>query len=520
MSSFLMDDDHPKEECGVFGVFGVEHAASVIYKGLFSLQHRGQEGAGIVVSDCEEIRSAKGQGLVGEVFADKDWSTLPGKLGIGHVRYSTTGSTRIQNVQPIVVECVDGLWSVAHNGNLVNAGKLRRMYQDAGALFQTSTDSEVLVHLIADPMFRTRPKRVARALAELDGSFSFLIMNKNRVMAARDPNGFRPLSIGKIGDGWVFASETCALAQVGAEYVRDVEPGELVFVDKDGFRSHRFAEAESEHSSQCVFEMVYFARPDSKVFGRNVHMVRLKYGEQLAKEHPVDADIVISVPDSGNSAALGYSRASGIPLDYGFMRNHYIGRTFIMPNQDDRTSNVDMKLAVMTEVVKGKRVIMVDDSIIRGTTSNRRVRALKDAGAKEVHVRITCPPTMYPCFYGIDFPTHDELVASGRSVKEICEFLEADSLGYLSVEGLLMPFDNPKDFCAACFTGNYPVDISHMRGKAALEASGEKSKEKRKPVKKISEKSVKNKKDAVKDAPATSKEKKNKDFAKVRDELF
>ena len=473
MSSFVFDD-HPKEECGVFGVFGVENAASVIYRGLFSLQHRGQEGAGIVVSDCEEIRSIKGQGLVGEVFADKDWSTLPGKLGIGHVRYSTTGSTRIQNVQPIVVECVDGLWSVAHNGNLVNAERIRKMYQDAGALFQTSTDSEVLVHLIADPMFRTRPKRVARALSELKGSFAFLIMNKGRVMAARDPNGFRPLSIGKLGDGWVFSSETCALTQVGAEYVRDIEPGELVFVDKDGFRSHKFAEPENCHSSQCVFEMVYFARPDSNVFGKNVHMVRLQYGEQLAKEHPVDADIVISVPDSGNSAALGYSRASGIPLDFGFMRNHYIGRTFIMPNQDERSSNVDMKLAVMAEVVKGKRVIMVDDSIIRGTTSNRRVQALKDAGATEVHVRITCPPTANPCFYGIDFPTHDELVASGRTIDDICEFLGADSLGYLSVEGLLKPFDKPEDFCAACFTGEYPVDISHMRGKAALEVGNKK----------------------------------------------
>ncbi len=488
MSSFLLDDDHPKEECGVFGVFGVKNAAAVIYKGLFSLQHRGQEGAGIVVSDCEDMRSAKGQGLVGEVFAGKDWSTLPGELGIGHVRYSTTGSTRIQNVQPIVVECVDGLWSVAHNGNLVNAEKLRRMYQDAGALFQTSTDSEVLVHLLADPMFRTRPKRVARALAELKGSFSFLVMNKGRVMAARDSNGFRPLSIGRLGDGWVFSSETCALTQVGAEYVRDVEPGELVFVDKNGFRSHRFAESKLENSSQCIFEMVYFARPDSNVFGKNVHTVRLQYGEQLAKEHPVDADIVISVPDSGNSAALGYSRASGIPLDFGFMRNHYIGRTFIMPNQDDRSSNVDMKLAVMKEVVKGKRVVMVDDSIIRGTTSNRRVRALKDAGATEVHVRITCPPTAHPCFYGIDFPTHDELVASGRSIDDICKFLEADSLGYLSVEGLLMPFEQPKDFCAACFTGEYPVDISHMRGKAVLEKVKKKVVKKSTPFKKSKQK--------------------------------
>ena len=316
-------------------------------------------------------------------------------------------------------------------------------------------------------------------------------MNKGRVMAARDPNGFKPLSIGKLGDGWVFASETCALTQVGAEYVRDVEPGELVFVDKDGLRSHRFAESKSDHISQCVFEMVYFARPDSNVFGKNVHMVRLQYGEQLAKEYPVDADIVISVPDSGNSAALGYSRESGIPLDFGFMRNHYIGRTFIMPDQASRASNVDMKLAVMAEVVKGKRVIMVDDSIIRGTTSSRRVKALKEAGATEVHVRITCPPTAHPCFYGIDFPTHDELVASGRTVDDICEFLGADSLGYLSVDGLLKPYDIPENFCAACFTGEYPVDISHMRGKSALEKGSGKAEKK-------------------KSAPATRKVKKNK----------
>ncbi len=469
MMSNCIFDDHPREECGVFGVFGVENAAAEIYRGLFSLQHRGQEAAGIVVSDCKEIRSIKGQGLVGEVFDGKSWSDLPGTLGIGHVRYSTTGSTKIQNVQPIVVECVDGLWCVAHNGNLVNALELRKMYQESGALFQTSTDSEVLVHLLADPMFRNRPKRVARALSELKGAFSFLIMNKNRVMAARDPHGFKPLSIGKLGKGWVFASETCALKQVGAEFVRDVVPGELVIADKNGFKSVRFAEQAEKKFAQCVFEMVYFARPDSKVFGRNVHTVRLEYGMQLAKEHPVDADIVISVPDSGNSAALGFSRESGIPLDFGFMRNHYIGRTFIMPEQNERASNVDMKLAVIREVVEGKRVVMVDDSIIRGTTSNRRVQALKNAGATEVHVRISCPPTTHPCFYGIDFPTKGELVAGKHSVDEICEMLGADSLGYLSERGLLQPFENPDDFCAACFTGKYPVDISHMRGKSALE---------------------------------------------------
>jgi amidophosphoribosyltransferase len=295
--------DHPVEECGLFGIYGCEPAVSMIYQGLFSLQHRGQEGAGIVVSDGTNISSSKGQGLVNEVFAHIDYEKLRGGMGIGHVRYSTTGSTRIQNVQPLVVECVDGLWAVAHNGNLVNAAKLRRMYQEAGAIFQTSTDSEVLVHLLADPLYRNRPQRVARALGELRGAFAFLIMTRNCVMACRDPNGFRPLSIGRLGDAWVFASETCALNQIGAEYIRDVHPGELVIADETGLHSSTFAEPAEEALSQCVFEMVYFARPDSRVFGMNVHQVRMAYGARLAEEHPVDADIVVAVPDSGNSAA-------------------------------------------------------------------------------------------------------------------------------------------------------------------------------------------------------------------------
>ena len=462
------DTDSPKEHCGLFGTYGVESCASYIYRGLFSIQHRGQEGAGIVTSDGEKLRSTKGMGLVSEVFGKGGLDGLIGDRGIGHVRYSTTGSTRIQNVQPLVAECSDGLWAVAHNGNLTNADQLRASYQDAGAIFQTSTDSEVLVHMLADPLFRKRPRRVARALAELRGAFSFLIMTKSCVMAARDPNGFRPLSMGKIGDGWVFASETCALRQTGAEYVRDLEPGELVIVDEDGMRSTQFAEP-APQLAQCVFEMVYFARPDSVVFGENVHGVRVQYGMALAKEYPVEADIVISVPDSGNSAALGYSRESGIPLDYGFIRNHYIGRTFIMPEQTDRAAGVDMKLSIMPEVVKGKRVVMVDDSLVRGTTAKKRVKALKEAGAKEVHVRISCPPVAHPCFFGIDFPTRDELIAGTRTVEEICEYLDADSLGYLSPEALLDPFDKGDDFCAACFTGQYKVKVDENRSKNMLE---------------------------------------------------
>lgn len=467
---FTVTDDGPKEKCGIVGVFGVNDPAPLLYRGLFALQHRGQEGAGIVVADGEAVRSVKGLGLLPEAIGRKDWSHLTGHIGIGHVRYSTTGSTRVQNVQPLVVECVDGIWAVAHNGNLVNAGELRHMYQNAGAIFQTSTDSEVLVHLLADPMFRTRPKRVARALRELQGAFCFLIMTKDCLMAARDPHGFRPLSLGRLGTSWVVASETCALIQMGAEYVRDVEPGELVIIDAGGLHSTVFAETVPESLAQCIFETVYFARPDSRIFGQNVHMARMQYGQRLAQEHPVEADIVTPIPDSGNCAALGYSRGSGIPLDYGFIRNHYVGRTFIMPDQVDRTAGADMKLAVVAEVVRGKRVVVVDDSIVRGTTAQRRVALLRDAGASEIHVRISCPPIANPCFYGIDFATREELIGSARTVEQIREFIGADSLGYLSVEGLMLPFKKSMGFCTACFTGNYPVEPGGgAKGRKALE---------------------------------------------------
>lgn len=459
----------PREACGLFGIFGVPDVAPYLYQGLFSLQHRGQEGAGLVVSDGQRVRSAKGQGLVNDVFSKKSWAELPGHLGIGHVRYSTTGSTRIQNVQPLVAECSDGLWAIAHNGNLINARRLRQMYQEAGAIFQTSTDSEVLIHLLADPMYRVRPRRVARALNELKGAFAYLLMTKDCVMAARDPLGFKPLSIGRFNGGYVFASETCALAQIGADYLRDVEPGELVIVDETGFHTFLFSEPPLERHAQCVFEQVYFARPDSIVFGENVHGVRCKLGLRLAQEHPIEADVVIAVPDSGNSAALGYSRGSGIPLDYGFIRNHYVGRTFIMPQAEQRAGSVDLKLAVVPDVVRDRRVVVVDDSIIRGTTARRRVSALRAAGAREIHLRVSCPPTMHPCFFGIDFPTREELIAGAQDVDAIRRFIGADSLGYLSLEGLLSPFRAPRAFCTACFSGDYPLDISRMTGKQALE---------------------------------------------------
>lgn len=462
-------NDRPVEACGLFGVYGVPHAAQRIYQGLFSLQHRGQEGAGIAVSDGRRVRYVRGLGLVSEVFHRHGFDELVGNIGIGHVRYSTTGSPLLQNVQPLVVECIDGFWAIAHNGNLVNAQALRQMYQESGAIFQTSTDSEVLVHLLADPMYRSRPRRVARALGELVGAFAFVIMTRDCVMAARDPLGFKPLSIGKLDKGLVFASETCALAQIGAEFVRDVFPGELVVADETGLHSSLFAEASSSRRAQCIFEHVYFARPDSRIFGEGVHDIRCKLGLRLAQESPADADVVIPVPDSGNSSALGYARGSGIPLDYGFIRNHYVGRTFIMPEAAERSASVDMKLAVVTSVVQGRRVVVVDDSIIRGTTARRRVAWLRQAGAREVHVRISCPPTSHPCFFGIDFPTREELIAGTRAVEGIREYIGADSLCYLSLEGLLSVFRAPHEYCTACFSGDYPVDVRNMAGKYALE---------------------------------------------------
>lgn len=461
--------DHPREACGLFGVYGLEDAAAITHTGLFALQHRGQEGAGIVASDREHVRSIKGLGLLSRVFAERSPTTLQGDISIGHVRYSTTGSSRPYNVQPLVVECVDGLWAIAHNGNLTNAKRLRHSYQEAGAIFQTSTDSEILVHLIADPMFRTRPRRVERALAELEGAFAFLLMTKNSIMAARDRHGFKPLSIGQLGDGYVFASETCALTQVGATYVRDVRPGELIIVDEKGFRSSTFCEPVSEGLGQCIFEHIYFARPDSILFGQCVHEVRRNLGHQLAREHPVEADMVIPILDSGSSAALGYSQESGIPLDYGFIRNHYIGRTFIMPSHEQRTGGVDMKLAVVPGVVRDKRVVVVDDSIVRGTTCRRRVKTLREAGAKEIHLRISCPPIRHPCFFGIDFPSREELIADNKSIDEIRDYIGADSLGYVSVDGLLAAVDTPEDFCTGCFTGSYPVEVPEAHTKEALE---------------------------------------------------
>ena len=451
-------DDKPREECGVFGVFGCPNASQIIYDGLFAQQHRGQEGAGIATSNGGKIRAIKGLGLLSHAVSSERAASLQGDMGIGHVRYSTTGGGgRAQNVQPLIGDCVDGRWAVAHNGNIVNAHELRTIYKESGALFQTGTDSEMLLHLLADPTYRNDPRRVAKACETLKGAYSFLIMSGDRLHAVRDPHGFRPLVMGRLGKGWVFASETCALTQVGATYEREIEPGELVSVDENGMSSTRL-NREGAGLSHCVFELVYFARPDSRVFGHNVHQVRVSYGESLAMEHPVDADIVIAVPDSGNSAALGYARKSGIPYEMGFIRNHYVGRTFIMPGTADRAHQVDKKLAAMPETVRGKRVVVVDDSIVRGNTMQRRVKALRAAGAAEVHLRIACPPVSHPCYYGVDFPTKKELIASSMSVEDIREYMEADSLAYLSISGLLSPYTNKRNYCLACFDGEYPME--------------------------------------------------------------
>ncbi len=466
-------DEGPREHCGVFAVYGVDNAAMTIYNGLFALQHRGQEGAGMVVSDGKSLRFCKGMGLVSEVFTGDFTEHLPGRTGIGHVRYSTTGASRSCNVQPFLAECRDGMWAIAHNGNLVNATELRDRYQKQGAIFQTTTDSEILLHQLADPAFFGAQDRIRKALVELRGSFAFVIARPNCIYAARDPWGIRPLSIGTLGKGYVVASETCALQQIGAKYLRDVNPGELVKLDDNGVKSLRFGDVPNSGYGQCVFEHIYFARPDSRVFGQSVYSVRTAIGSKLAQEHPVAADVVVPIPDSGVLAALGYAHTSGIPFEMGFIRNHYVGRTFIMPSQRSRKSSVDLKLAVVPEAVSGKRVVLVDDSIIRGTTIQRRIEMMRSAGATEVHVRISCPPTRHPCYYGIDFPEADELVATGRTVEQICRLCRADSVGYLSLDGLRSVLNQPQHFCLGCFTGGYACSAEHTVNKHALERNGD-----------------------------------------------
>ncbi len=447
-----------RESCGVFGIFGHEDAVRKTYLGLYALQHRGEESCGIASTAGSEIVYHRAMGLVSDGLTSDVLDSLRNPVAIGHVRYSTTGGSRIENAQPFVASYANGQVAVAHNGNLVNTAQLRREYERHGSVFQTTMDTEVIVHLIAQPSHAQRQEGFIGCLNHLKGSYSLLILTQNEMVAARDPQGYRPLCLGDLDGAPVFASETCALQQVGARYVRDVKPGEMVRLSKDGMCSHIFADEKDIRPQHCIFELIYFARPDSRVFGQNVHETRKKFGAALAREHAVNADVVIPVPDGGNSAALGYAQESGIPLDYGFIRNHYVGRTFIQASQQQRAAGVAIKLAPVEEVVRGKRVIVVDDSIVRGTTARAKIAQLRDVGAKEIHMRLTCPPHTHPCYYGIDFQAKGELIAARHTVEEIRQFLNIDSLGYLSVEGLLSCVAPPAEhYCAACFTGNYAV---------------------------------------------------------------
>ncbi len=451
------DDGKFRDECGVFGIYGHPEAANIAYLGLYALQHRGQESAGIVSSDGARLKSHKGMGLVADVFGTPDIERLKGTSAIGHVRYSTAGESHIKNAQPFVVEYARGGIAVAHNGNLVNAMVVRAEFEAHGSIFQSSMDTEIIVHLIASSRENSLVERITYALNRLKGSYSILFLTENALIAARDPNGFRPLSIGRLKDSYMVASETCAFDLLEAEFVRDIEPGEIIVIDKAGLRSIK--PFQPQQYTPCVFEFIYFARPDSRVFGENVYEIRKSLGRELAKEHPQDADLVIPVPDSGVPAAIGYAQESGIPFEMGIVRNHYVGRTFIEPKDAIRHFGVKIKLNAIGDVIRGKRVIVVDDSIVRGTTSRKIVRMIRAAGAKEVHMRISSPPTVCPCYYGIDTPSRDELIASSKSMDGINDFITSDSLGYLSVEGLYRAV-NPAgiSFCDACFTGKYPVD--------------------------------------------------------------
>ncbi|MGE4358141.1 MAG: amidophosphoribosyltransferase [Candidatus Omnitrophota bacterium] len=462
--------EEPKEACGLFGVFGHKEASYLTYLGLYALQHRGEESCGIVSYNGRKFFQYKGMGLVGDVFKSENLKTLPGDRAIGHTRYSTTGSSLIKNIQPIMVKYSQGTIALAHNGNLVNALELHTKLEKEGSIFQTSCDSEILIHLMAKTKAKNHLEALIKSLNFLEGAYCFLILTSSCLLAVRDPHGFRPLWLGRLGKAYVFSSETCAFDLIGAKPIREVEPGEIISVEEDKIKSYKpFKERVTP--SFCIFEHIYFARPDSRIFGETVHLVRKRLGAVLAKEHPVSADLVIPVPDSGTSAALGFSQESGIPLEYGIIRNHYIGRTFIQPRQIIRDFNVKVKFNLLQDVLKGKRVVVVDDSIVRGTTSRIRIRNLREAGAKEVHLRISCPPHAYPCFYGIDFPTRKELIGAKLKIKEIEKFLDVDSLGYLSLEGMLSCVKAyPKqNYCVACFNGSYPINYGKKVNKYSLE---------------------------------------------------
>ena len=460
--------DKFREECGVVAIYGHPEASKLAYLGLYALQHRGQESAGISTSDGKEIHTRKSMGHVADIFTNEVLRELPGDHAIGHTRYSTAGDTAILNAQPFSVACNKGLIAVAHNGNITNALELRRELEDRGAIFQANSDTEVVLHLVAHSSERTLAGALRDALLQLEGAFSLVFLARDRIIVARDPHGFRPLAMGqKSATGkkhcYVFASETCAFDLIDAVYLNDIRPGEMAIVGPEGVTRERYAP--EQPLSQCVFEHVYFSRPDSIVFGRPVQQSREMLGRLLAREAPADADIVVPVPDSGVAAALGYASESGLPYRQALIRNHYVGRTFIEPSQAIRDFGVKLKLNPIRHLLEGKRVILVDDSIVRGTTSRKIVRMVRQAGAREVHLRISCPPTVSPCFYGVDTPNKSELIAANSSVEEIRRFVEADSLSYLSLRALRVAVaDDAQEFCYACYTGNYPTELTdHQR---------------------------------------------------------
>lgn len=448
--------DRFHDECGVFGIYGHTEASNITYLGLYALQHRGQESAGIASSDGHIIHSHKGMGLVADVFTEEDLKRLPGDSAIGHVRYSTAGESHIKNAQPFVVEYARGGMAVAHNGNIVNSLLLRAEFEAHGSIFQSSMDTETIIHLIASCRENSLKDRIIYALGKLKGAYSLVFLTDRKIVAARDPHGFRPLSLGRLRGAWVVSSETCAFDLIEAEYVRDIEPGEVIVIDEKGVQS--FKPFPQVRSRSCIFEFIYFARPDSRIFGRNVYEVRKNLGRILAEEHPVEADVVVPVPDSGVPAAIGFAQASGIPFEKGLVRSHYIGRTFIEPKDSIRHFGVKLKLNAVKDALAGKRVIVVDDSIVRGTTSRKIIKMIRNAGAKEVHMRISSPATICPCYYGIDTPTKEELIAAEHTVEEINDYITSDSLQYMSMEGLYRAVGRGLNFCDACFTGTYPVD--------------------------------------------------------------
>jgi amidophosphoribosyltransferase len=454
-------DDRFHDECGVFGVFGHEEASKLTYLGLYALQHRGQESAGIVSSDGGELHLHRAMGEVEEIFTPAVLAELPGNLAIGHTRYSTAGDKALLNAQPIMIDCNKGKVALGHNGNLTNAAEWRRKLEHKGSIFQTNSDTEVIVHLLARSQARNLSGALGDALNQVEGAYSLLVLTTDELIAVRDPRGFRPLNLGRVGDSWLVASETCAFDLLNAQYVREIEPGEMVRISRSGIESIHFAP--EKPLQQCIFEHVYFARPDSIIFGRSVNESREALGRTLAKEHPANADIVVPVPDSGVPAAVGYALESGIPFRMGLIRNHYIGRTFIEPSQAIRNFGVKLKLNPIRSLIEGQRVVLVDDSIVRGTTSRKIVRMVRESGAKEVHMRISCPPTISPCYYGVDTPTREELIASSSTPEEICKFIGADSLGYISLAGLRRAVsDTQGHYCASCYTGVYPTDLVQL----------------------------------------------------------